>query len=128
MADNSVAGAAKQTVSGVRTFIVGQVDTQIESLGKQLHATSDSIRSMADHARQDPNVAASALVVDQASAALDRAAAYFQERKSQDVLSDLEAFSRSQPLVATFAATLVGFTLSRALKASSTRRFNDGNA
>ena len=128
MADNSVAEAAKQTVASVRTFIVGQVDTQINGLGQQLHETSESIRGLGDHARQDPNVALSAQLAEQASAALDRAASYLQSHKAEHVARDLEAYSRKQPLVATLAATVVGFTISRALKASSSRRFNEGNA
>ena len=128
MAETTVVGAAKQTATSVGTFIVEQVDTQINGLGQQLHATSESIRALAAQARQDPNVAVSAAVVEQAGSILDRAADYFQNRKAAHLLSDFEAYSQKQPLIATLAATVVGFTISRALKASSTRRFNDGNA
>lgn len=127
MADNSVAGVAKQTVSSVRTFVVGQVDTQIGSLGQQLQATSESLRGLGEHARQDPNVAISAQLAEQGSAWLDRAAEYLQSHKAEHVAGDLEAFSRRQPLVATLAATALGFAISRAVKASSARRLNEGN-
>lgn len=128
MADTTVADAAKQTVTSVRTFIVGQVDTQIAGLGDQLHSTSESIRTLADHARQDPNVAVSAQIVEQAGSVIDRVADYFQNRKAAHLMSDFEAYSRKQPLIATLAATVAGFAISRALKASSTRRFNEDNA
>jgi hypothetical protein len=77
MADTTVVGAAKQTATSVRTFLVGQVDTQINGLGRQLHATSESVRALAAQARQDPNVAVTAAIVEQAGSILDRAGDYF---------------------------------------------------
>lgn len=128
MADTTIAGAARQTVTSVRTFVVGQVDTQISGFAGQLHATSQSIRALADHARQDPNVAVSAQIVEQAASAIDRVGDYFGSRKAAHLVSDFEAYSQKQPLVATLLATVAGFAISRALKASSTRRLADGNA
>jgi len=44
-------------------------------------------------------------------------------RGVERIAVDLEAFSRERPLTATLVATLVGFAVSRAIKASSVRRF-----
>jgi len=127
MADNSVGEVAKQTATSVRTFLAGQVDGQINSLGQRLQETAESVRSLGDQARHDQNVALAAELADRTSAVLERAAGYLHGRKADELLSDFEAYSQKQPLIATLAATAVGFTISRALKASSTRRFQDGS-
>ena len=119
---DSLNDVAKQTTTGVRTFLAGQVDVQIDGLGQRLTETSQSLRSLGEQARQDPNVAVTAILAEQAGSLVDRAAAYLRGKKAQELASDFEGFSRRQPLLATLAATVAGFTLSRALKASSTRR------
>ncbi len=122
---DSLTDVAKQTATSVRTFLAGQVDAGIDGLGQRLSETSQSVRSLGEHARQDPNVALTAALADGAGSVLDRAATYLQGKKAQEVLNDFESYSRRQPLLATLAAAVTGFTLSRAMKASSTRRAQD---
>jgi len=105
-----------------RDFVVGALDAQVHALGAKLEGTSGSLGAVATELRGDPIVAPVAPVVDQTQAAVQRAARYLKESDVERIAVDLETFSRTRPVVSTAIATLVGFSVSRAIKASSARR------
>jgi hypothetical protein len=94
----------------------------VHELGAKLDATAGSLGAVSAELRGDPIVASIAPIVDQTQAAIERAAGYLRESDVERIAIDLESFSRSRPVTATLIATLVGFSVSRAVKASSARR------
>jgi len=115
-------GSAQKSAWAGRDFVVGQLNAQVHELGAKLDATSSSLGAVSAELRRDPIVASVAPVVDQTQSAVERAARYLKESDVERIAIDLETFSRSRPVAATLIATLVGFSVSRAVKASSARR------
>ncbi|MBD5633338.1 MAG: hypothetical protein IAI49_02565 [Candidatus Eremiobacteraeota bacterium] len=128
MIATTLADSARKSVSAARAFALGQIDGQVKAFAEKLRATSGSLNGVSASLRTDPIVASVAPLVDQAEAAVGRFATYLDERGVDRIAIDLEAFSRANPIAATLAATLVGFTISRAVKASSVRRFESSDS
>jgi hypothetical protein len=74
--------------------------------------------------RSDPIMAPLAPLVEQAEGAFAKAATYLEGRGVDKIVLDVETLSRKRPVAATLVATLVGFAFSRAVKASSAKRFD----
>jgi hypothetical protein len=114
---------ARKSATSAREFALGQLDDQVRALAARLRSTSASLNAVAEQLKKDPFVAPAAPLVEQAEVAVERAATYLDSRGAERIAVDLEAFSRQRPVTATLVATLVGFAVSRAIKASSVRRF-----
>jgi hypothetical protein len=114
--------SARKSAWAGRDFVVEALNAQVHELGAKLDATSGSLRAVSTELRGDAIAASVAPVVDQTQSAVERAARYLRESDVERIAVDLEAFSRSRPVTATLIATVVGFSVSRAVKASSARR------
>lgn len=88
---------------------------KVASLSRTANAIADGV------AEQSPAVAD---YVRGAGARIDRLADDLREKKVGDLLNDAAAFGRSQPVVLLAGAALVGFALSRLIKAGVA---SDGN-
>jgi hypothetical protein len=114
--------SAQKSAWAGRDFVVGALNAQVHELGAKLGATSGRLQVVSTELRGDPIAASIAPVVDGTQSAVERAARYLRESDIERISVDLETFSRSRPITATLIATLVGFSASRAVKASSARR------
>jgi hypothetical protein len=114
--------SARKSASAAGTFALGQLDAQVREFAGKLRATSGSLTAMTKQLRADPIISSAAPLMEQAEVAISGAAAYLESRGVGTIAIDLEKLSRSRPIEATLVASLLGFALSRAVKASSMRR------
>jgi hypothetical protein len=118
----SLVESARKSVASAREFALDQIDGQVGEFAAKLHATSGNLHAVTSRLRSDPFVAPVAPLVEQAEAGISRAALYLDGRGVERIAVDIETFSRERPIAATLIATVAGFALSRAIKASSLRR------
>jgi hypothetical protein len=111
-------GAAGQTRSRLR----GQVDQRSTQAGERLAGTAADVRSVAEELRrQDKDTPAR--LAEQAAGQTDRVADYLKGASGERLLRDIEDFARRQPWAVAAGGLMLGFTASRFLKASSSRRY-----
>jgi hypothetical protein len=111
-------GAAGQTRSRLRD----QVDQRSTRAGERLAGTAADVRSVAEELRrQDKDTPAR--LAEQAAGQTDRVADYLKGASGERLLRDIEDFARRQPWAVAAGGLALGFTASRFLKASSSRRY-----
>jgi hypothetical protein len=111
-------GAAGQTRSRLRD----QVDQRSTRAGERLAGTAADVRSVAEELRrQDKDTPAR--LAEQAAGQTDRVADYLKGASGERLLRDIEDFARRQPWAVAAGGLMLGFTASRFLKASSSRRY-----
>ena len=113
---------AQQMAERGRGVVATQVDQRSTQAGEQLRSMTEAVRGSAARLReQDQHGPARA--VEGAAERGDRLASYLSESDGEQLLADVEDFARRQPLVVAGAGLLVGLVAARALKASSSRRY-----
>jgi hypothetical protein len=99
--------SAQRSASSARDYAIGRANGQVGEFAAKLRTTSGI-----------------APLVEQAEGAFAKAASYLEGRGVDKIVLDVEALSRKRPVAATFVASLVGFAVSRAVKASSVKRYD----
>jgi uncharacterized protein YjbJ (UPF0337 family) len=115
-------GAAREGAQQARDRARDEVDRRSTEAGRQVSATADAIRQASSHLREQGQDAP-ARVVEQAAGHVERAGNWLQESDGDRILQDVEGFARRQPLAVIAGGVVVGFALSRLLKASSRERY-----
>src|SRR5215217_7070423 len=111
-------GAAGQTRSRLRD----QVDQRSTRAGERLAGTAADVRGVAEELRrQDKDTPAR--LAEQAAGQTDRVADYLKGASGERILRDVEDFARRRPWAVAAGGLALGFTASRFLKASSSRRY-----
>ena len=113
---------AQKSAASAREYALTRVNGQVTDFASKLRTTKGNLHEMTAQVKADPIIAPVAPLVEQAESAVDRAATYFDGRGVDRIALDVETFSRERPVAATLVATIVGFAVSRAVKASSVRR------
>jgi hypothetical protein len=116
--------SAQKSASSARDYAIGRANGQVGEFAAKLRTTSSSLHGMTSQLRSDPLIAPVAPLVEQAEGAFAKAANYLENRGVDKILLDVETLSRNRPVDATLVATLVGFAVSRAVKASSVKRYD----
>jgi hypothetical protein len=116
--------SAQKSASSARDYAIGRANGQVGEFAAKLRTTSGSLHGMTSQLRSDPLIAPVAPLVEQAEGAFSKAASYLETRGVDKILLDVESLSRNRPVAATLVATLVGFAVSRAVKASSVKRYD----
>jgi hypothetical protein len=116
--------SAQKSASSARDYAIGRANGQVGEFAAKLRTTSSSLHGMTSQLRSDPLIAPVAPLVEQAEGAFAKAANYLENRGVDKILLDVETLSRNRPVAATLVATLVGFAVSRAVKASSVKRYD----
>jgi hypothetical protein len=116
--------SAQRSASSARDYAIGRANGQVGEFAAKLRTTSGSLHEMTAQLRSDPIIAPIAPLVEQAEGAFAKAASYFEGRGVDKIVLDVEAMSRKRPVAATLVASLVGFAVSRAVKASSVHRYD----
>jgi hypothetical protein len=118
VAQERARGAAGQTRSRLRD----QVDQRSTRAGERLAGTAADVRSVAEELRrQDKDTPAR--LAEQAAGQTDRVADYLKGASGERLLRDVEDFARRRPWAVAAGGLALGFTASRFLKASSSRRY-----
>ena len=113
---------AQQMAERGRGAVAMQVDQRSTQAGEQLKSLSEAMRGSAEQLREQDQHGPARLA-EQAAQRGDRVASYLSESDGDQLLADIEDFARRQPLLVAGAGFLVGMVAARALKASSSRRY-----
>lgn len=101
-------------------------DQRSNELAAQMGSAAGAIRQASGQLREQGSGGA-ASVVQAVADRTDRLGSYLQQTDAVRLLGDVESFARKRPWLVAGAAAAVGFLASRLLKASSSRRYADGN-
>ena len=111
-------GAAQQAQGRIRS----QLDERSTQAGEQVSSTADDLRSVAEELRSKDKDAA-ARVAEQVADRAEQVASYLKDADGDQMMRDVESFARRQPWVVAAGGVVVGFALSRFLKASGEQRW-----
>jgi hypothetical protein len=122
---DEVSTRAQELAQKAKGPLRDQVDLRTTKLGRQVRTNADDVRSVARKLEEDGNDAP-AKIANQAADRVEAVGAYLTESDGDKIISDVEEFSRRNPWAVAAAALALGFAASRALKASSGRRYSAG--
>lgn len=103
-------------------YITRQIQDRSSESGRRIRTTAQTIRTVADQLRNDPNTAMAADLAERGADVVDRVGAYVEQTPLNRMLADAEAFSRRQPWIVATAGLAVGIMASRLLKSTAARR------
>jgi hypothetical protein len=112
---------AQQAKRGLRD----QVDQRSTQAGEQVSTMADVARSVAEELRNQGKEQPAKLA-EQAAQRAESLGHYLQRSDGDTILRDVEDFGRRQPWTVIAGGLALGFAASRFLKASSSRRFEQG--
>jgi hypothetical protein len=115
-----------QAAGQVRGRLSEQVDQRSTQAGQQVTTTADDVRSVAQELRNQGKETPAKLA-EQAADRAERLGNYLQQSNGDQILRDIEAAARKQPLAVAAAGLALGFAASRFLKASSSKRYSSGD-
>jgi hypothetical protein len=98
-----------------------QLSARSNEAGAQLAGVASDVREIATQLRDQDNDRAAQLA-STAAERVDQVARYLSNSSADQLLADLEDFTRSRPWLAAAGAVVGGFAASRALSSSSRRR------
>jgi ElaB/YqjD/DUF883 family membrane-anchored ribosome-binding protein len=101
-----------------------QVDTRSTQAGEQVSAAADAMRRTGDQLRQEGKEGPAKLM-DQVAERGERLGSYLSESSGDRILRDVESFARRQPWLFAGGSVVLGFFVSRFVKASSSRRYRE---
>jgi vacuolar-type H+-ATPase subunit H len=118
---------AQQATQQARGRVSDEVDRRSTEAGQQASSVADAFRQSAQQLRQEGKEGV-AKPVEQVADRVQRAGSWLERSSGDDILSDVEDFGRSKPLAVLAGGAVVGFAISRLLKASSTQRYQQRSA
>jgi hypothetical protein len=118
VAQERARGAAGQTRGRLRD----QVDQRSTRAGERLAGTAADVRGVAEELRRQGKDTPARLA-ERAAGQADRVADYLKGASGERLLRDVEDLARRRPWAVAAGGLVLGFTASRFLKASSSRRY-----
>jgi hypothetical protein len=114
--------AKQQTRERVRQ----QIDTRSTQTGEQLTRTGSALRQTAEKLRGDQQEQ-QAKVLDAVAERTERFGRYLSQTDGDRLLRDVERMARQRPWAVAGGGAVLGFLAARFTKASSSRRYAEGN-
>jgi ElaB/YqjD/DUF883 family membrane-anchored ribosome-binding protein len=105
-----------------RGMVEEQLDRRSTQVGERVQSASQTLRQVAQQSRAEGNDQ-QARMADMAADRSERVSAFLIETDGARMVSEAEDFARRQPWVLAAAGVALGFALARALKVSSTERY-----
>ncbi|MDX6591348.1 MAG: hypothetical protein QOJ13_544 [Gaiellales bacterium] len=121
-----VSTQATEAVERSRSVVEDQLDQRSTQLGQQIGSTSETLRRLAQQARQEGNDQ-QARFAEQAADRTEQLSSFLTEADGDRLLAEAEDFARRRPWVLAGAGVLAGVLLARAMKVSSQRRYDSGS-
>ena len=112
----------QQLQTSVTGFLSKQLDERLGVISDQVGTQAASMRKVAEALRSD-GPAPAADLADGVARYFEGVTTYLGERSPEDLMFDLEDYSRRQPWVVAGGALIAGFVLSRVLKTASFERY-----
>jgi hypothetical protein len=110
------AGSLRESVSSIVERGTVQVADQADATARALHGAADKLEQETPQAAQMAHTLAGQI---------DRASSYLRDRRSGQILSDIEGFARREPAMFIAGAALAGVLLGRFLRASRRSDIDD---
>jgi uncharacterized protein YjbJ (UPF0337 family) len=120
-----VKAQAQQAGGQAKDRLREQVDQRSTQAGERVGATAQDDRSVAAELRKQGKDQPAKLA-EQAADRVERVGGYLKESDADRILRDIEDFGRQKPWAIALGGLALGFAASRFLKASSGRRYQQG--
>jgi hypothetical protein len=115
---------AQEAGQQARDRVRDEVDRRSTEAGEQAGSTAQALRQASQRLREDGNEPV-AKGMEQVAQRVESAGSWLREADGDRILRDVEDFGRRNPLAVVAGGVAVGFAVSRLLKASSRRRYDD---
>ena len=115
---------AQEAGQQARDRVRDEVDRRSTEAGEQAGSTAQALRQASERLRQDGNEPV-AKGMEQVAQHVESAGSWLRDADGDRIMRDVEDFGRRNPLAVVAGGVAVGFALSRLLKASSRRRYED---
>ena len=115
-------GFTEQAKSRASSTVKEQMDTRSTQAGEQMQKVAGAMRQSSNQLREQAGENP-AKVNDAVAEKVEQLSSYLTNANADKMFSDLENVARRRPWMVAGAATVLGFTLSRFLKASSRNRY-----
>jgi hypothetical protein len=112
----------EQARSRASSTVKEQLDTRSTQAGEQMQKVAGAMRQSSNQLREQAGENP-AKVNDAVAERVERLSSYLTNANAEKMLSDFENVARRRPWMVAGAATVLGFTLSRFLKASGRTRY-----
>ncbi len=119
---NQGADRARDAMGQASGRLREQVDQRSTQAGERVQSTAGDLRSVGGELRKQGKDTPAKLA-ENAAQRVERVGTYMRDSDADRLLGDIENFGRRQPLAVLAGGLVVGFALSRFLKASSERRY-----
>jgi ElaB/YqjD/DUF883 family membrane-anchored ribosome-binding protein len=121
-AAEQVKDSAQQAAQQTRGRVRDEVDRRSTDAGQQASTVADAFRQSAQQLRQDGKDGV-AKPIEQVAERIQSTGSWLERSSGDEILGDVEDFARRKPLAVLAGGAVVGFALSRLLKASSAQRY-----
>jgi ElaB/YqjD/DUF883 family membrane-anchored ribosome-binding protein len=118
---------AQQAAGQARDRVREQVDQRSTQAGEQVRRQAGDVRAVGQQLREQGKDGPAKLA-DQIADRADRVGSWLHDSDADRILGDVEEFARRNPWAVVAGGAVVGLFASRALKASSTRRYEQRSA
>ena len=118
---------AQQAAGKAQGLLRSQVDTRSTQAGEQVKSQASDIRSVSEQLRSQGKDKPAQLA-EQAASRIEGIGDYLQRADADVIIDDIERFARSKPWAVLAGGVGLGFAAARALKASSTERYQAGGS
>jgi hypothetical protein len=116
-----------QNVAGqARDRVRNQVDQRSTEAGEQVQTQAGDLRTVGRQLREQGKDGP-AKVADQVADRIEDVGSWLQRSDADQILGDVEDFARRNPWAVMAGGVVLGLVASRALKASSSRRYEQGS-
>jgi hypothetical protein len=115
---------AQEAGQQARNRVRDEVDRRSTEAGEQAGSTAQALRQTSQRLREDGNEPV-ARGMEQVAQRVESAGSWLREADGDRILRDVEDFGRRNPLAVVAGGVAVGFAVSRLLKASSRRRYEE---
>ena len=118
---------AQQAAGQAKDRVRHQIDQRSTQAGEQIRSQADDVRVVGRQLREQGKDG-SAKIADQVADRADRVGHWLHDSDADRILADVEDFAGRNPWAVMAGGVVLGLAASRALKASSSRRYEQRSA
>jgi hypothetical protein len=118
---------AQQAAGQARDRVRDQLDQRSTQAGEQVRSQAEDVRTVGRQLREQGKDGP-AKIADQVADRADRVGSWLHDSDADRILGDVEDFARRNPWAVMAGGVVLGLVASRALKASSSRRYEQHGA
>lgn len=122
------AAAAQEKASDLRrqgsARLRDQFDQRSSEAGSQVRSLADALRRSGNDLRNEGNTSGARLA-GQAADRAEQLGSYLEQKRGDELMSDIETFARRRPWMLAALGMLAGVAAARFMKASSEQRYGD---